>query len=118
MTSVRETAKQMISLGTDGLDPGPDRRALLLRFLIWQSRHSQRAFDTVREIYQLAAMREWCPTLRDLSTLIYAPLDNPALIPEIQLDVGRMLDDYPGSQQLRSGWRYVQTFSPRTKREW
>lgn len=118
MNSVREVARQMISLGTDALDLVPQERAFLFRFLISQAGNSRRAFETVREIYRLAATEEWQPTPLDLSTLVYAPLDNPALIPQIQRDVERILDTYGECQQLRSGWRYVETFSPNAKREW
>jgi hypothetical protein len=118
MNPARETARQFVGLCTHFLDLTPPDRASLLRFLVTEGRKSKRAFETVREVYQLVATHEWQPAFDDLKILVYAPLDNPALIPEIRRNVERILDSYPNQRQLRSDWRYVQTFSPDSKREW
>ena len=111
MNPARETAKQFILFAL-GLDLPHPARSFFLRFLISQARTSQRALETVREIYSLAATDEWQPTPIDLSTLVYGPLDYPGLIPQVQEDVYHILNRHPNEKKLHSGWNYVQHFSP------
>src|SRR6266446_7609413 len=90
MISAREAARQFVPFLL-ALDSEPPGRELHFRELVSDSRNSQRAFEIVCQVYCLAAMRDWKPTLPEISVLVYAPLDNPALIPQVQKDVERIL---------------------------
>lgn len=117
MNSVRDAAKEFVSICTLSLDLTASERASIFCFLVSHGRGSQRTFEIVCEIYHLVATGEWNPSLADLCTLVYGPLDNPALIPHVEGDMERILDSHSNRAQLRVGWRYVQMFSPSATRE-
>jgi hypothetical protein len=107
MNSTRDAALEFVN----GLSASSSEREFRFTCLVTQTRISKRAWDIIREIYRLAATGEWQPGHGDLTTLVYAPLDNPALIAHIESDMDRILSRCPAQSQLRSGWRYVQCFS-------
>lgn len=111
MNLMQETTTETKELSNGSLDLSSPERAFWFTVLVIQARSSQRALDTVCGIYHSAATGEWNPCLDELSALIYAPLDNPSLIPYIESDMDQILNYHPAQCQLRIGWRYVQAFA-------
>jgi hypothetical protein len=106
MNSARNAAVEFISSLSE-----PSKYEFRFICLAAQSRNMQSAWDTIREIYRLAATGEWEPSSAEVNALVYAPLENPALIAHIESDMDRILSYHPAQSQLHSGWRYVQLFS-------
>ena len=85
MSSTQVAATELVDyLRKPSLDLTAPERAFLFGCLVQQSKFSQRALAMVLGFYYLAAAGEWAPSLGDLSALIYAPLDNPSLIPDVE----------------------------------
>jgi hypothetical protein len=110
MTSVHQAALEFVA-ALHPIQSEPEEPAFALRPLVSMARNSHLASEILREIYHLAATGAWKPDLADIRMLVYAPLENPGVIPGVQTDMEKILDTYRVTADLRTGWKWVHGFN-------